>query len=639
MFKKRGQVSIYILIGVVIIIIVGLSFYIVGNTILKESGRDLDIRPELIPAKNFIDSCILDVAREGVDLIGLQGGNVNIEEEVIVNPLVKFGNSLDLFGNGALNVNYWFYRTPNGINTLSVPSEQDMEREIGEYIMRNIASCYEDLALFDQYDVSYSSTSKINVDIKEDRVLINVESPLEITSGGITSNLNKFSVVLDTKLGKLYSLGRGILEKENEKLFFEEMTIDMIGLYDEIPGSNVEFTCDKKTWRRSQVESDFKKIVETNVQNVGTFKTERYYSLGVGSTANVNFRYSKEWPFEIGIIPDEGEIMEGESIIERKGPLKYLSSFVCLNSYHFVYDVAYPVLVTLEEDGDIFQYAFMVVVDNNQPRKNIIEFDLIEEDDFDVCKVRNHNVDVSVVGIEGVVLSPLDNAQVSFNCFNSVCDIGSTVNGGLDEAFPQCLNGKITAEKEGYDKAEVLLDTNSAASVSITLEPLYPQRIKVKVIDKKTGIIRDVQGETANLEFTEENGYSTYANYPESKILELRDGHYTVSVNVLKNGEITIPEQEIERCYRPSGLGVFGSLFVGEKCVTEKLGSLTLNNVLIGGNNFELGLDRGELAEDNELVVYAIVQDTPLSQNDLINGYDSIENNHLNENFRLPEFV
>ena len=238
MFKKRGQVSIYILIGVVIIIIVGLSFYIVGNTILKESGRDLDIRPELIPAKNFIDSCILDVAREGVDLIGLQGGNVNIEEEVIVNPLVKFGNSLDLFGNGALNVNYWFYRTPNGINTLSVPSEQDMEREIGEYIMRNIASCYEDLALFDQYDVSYSSTSKINVDIKEDRVLINVESPLEITSGGITSNLNKFSVVLDTKLGKLYSLGRGILEKENEKLFFEEMTIDMIGLYDEIPGSN-----------------------------------------------------------------------------------------------------------------------------------------------------------------------------------------------------------------------------------------------------------------------------------------------------------------------------------------------------------------------------------------------------------------
>jgi len=222
MFKKRGQVSIYILIGVVIIIVVGLSFYIVGNTILKESGRDLDIRPELIPAKNFIDSCILDVAREGVDLIGLQGGNVNIEEEVIVNPLVKFGNSLDLFGNGALNVNYWFYRTPNGINTLSVPSEQDMEREIGEYIMRNIASCYEDLALFDQYDVSYSSTSKINVDIKEDRVLINVESPLEITSGGITSNLNKFSVVLDTKLGKLYSLGRGILEKENEKLFFEE---------------------------------------------------------------------------------------------------------------------------------------------------------------------------------------------------------------------------------------------------------------------------------------------------------------------------------------------------------------------------------------------------------------------------------
>lgn len=376
------------------------------------------------------------------------------------------------------------------------------------------------------------------------------------------------------------------------------------------------------------------------MQNVGSLKAEKYYSLGVSSNANVNFRYSKEWPFEIQIIPDEGEVMKGESIIERKGPFRYLSNFLCLNSYHFVYDVAYPVLVTLEEDGYIFQYAFMVVVDNNQPRENLVQIDTIEEDEFDVCEVRNHYVDVNVLEVNpDNSLSSLDNAEVTFQCFNSVCDIGSTVNGNLNEKFPQCLNGKITAEKDGYDKSELILDTNLATSASLTLEPLYTQRINVKLINKKTGLGGDVEDEVVNIEFIEENGYSYYVSYPESSTAELRDGRYKVNVNVLERGEVTIPEQEIERCYEPSGLGIFGSLFVGKKCVTEQLESITLNDVLIGGNNFEFKIDRGSLAENNELVIYAIVQDAPLKQDDLINNYNSIETNNLNENFRLPEFI
>jgi len=641
MLKKRGQTSIYILIGIIIVAVIVLSFYLVGNNLLQQSKIDLEVRPELVPAKSLMESCILDIARDGADLIGLQGGKANLEQSFNKNPLVKFGDSLDLFGNGALNVNYWFYKTPNGINTVNIPSQQDLETELEDYIKGNINSCYENLKQLDVYNVDYNSDTNVDVSIKNNQILINVESPLEVTFNGIKTNLNSFSVILDVKLGKLYSLGRQIMEKENQNLFFEEMTIDMIVLYDEIPGTNVEFSCDEKTWQKSKVEDDFKKIVETNVQNVKNSGNEKYYSLGIGSTANVNFRYSTNWPFNMQVMPDNGDIMKGESIIENKGPFKYLSRFLCLNSYHFVYDVSYPVLVTLEEEGYIFQYAFMVVVDNNQARENQVELNTVNEnDEFNVCEVRNHNLDVSVLGFnEDNFLLPIDDVDITFQCFSSVCDIGKTVNGRLNERFPQCLNGKIIVEKEGYDKSELALDTNAVSSVSLTLESVYTKTIKVILIDKETGTVRDVSNEIVNIEFTADNGYSYFATYPSLTSVQLREGNYKLNINVLQNGEVIIPKQEINTCSKPLGLGIFGNLFVGEKCVKQTLEEAKLDHVLIGGNSFDYRINREDLAGNNELVLYTIVQETSLTQNDLINNYDTIERNNLNNNFRLPEFV
>ena len=64
-----------------------------------------------------------------------------------------------------------------------------------------------------------------------------------------------------------------------------------------------------------------------------------------------------------------------------------------------------------------------------------------------------------------------------------------------------------------------------------------------------------------------------------------------------------------------------------------------IDHVLIGGNLFNYRINREDLAGNNELVLYTIVQETSLTQNDLINNYDAIERNNLNSNFRLPEFV
>ncbi|MBI4159329.1 hypothetical protein HY500_03675 [Candidatus Woesearchaeota archaeon] len=635
MLEKRGQVTVYIILGIVVIALFLITTYIRDSNILDSINKRVEINAQTLLAHARVEECITNIAKESVNILGAQGGKIELEESASLNPLVPFGNSLDIFNNDALRVPYWFYRTPNGINTQEIPSISDMELELGNYIKNNIIFCYEDLRDLGQYTVDYDGDSEVEVDIQDTKILVSIRGPLTVSIDDVSSNLDSFSIVLNAPLGRLYADANDILDKENKELFFEERTIDMIGLYDDIPGTDTGFSCDEKTWKKSEVERSFRSIVQTNVGNVRAEGDSKYYSLDVPTNAQVNFRYSTDWPFVMKVIPDEGEVMKGDSVIERKGLLKYLSRFLCLNSYHFVYDVQYPVLVTLSDNGYTFQYAFMVVIDNNQPRINSVDFDTIEEDTFDVCKVRNHLLDVSVFA-DG---RNLDDADVSFQCFNSICSIGKTVNGNLNEKFPQCLNGKIIAEKEGYDKSELIIDTNQAGSASLELEPIYSKNLNVKLIDKKTGTTKDVANEVIIIEFTEENGYSTSLSYPEAKTVELRRGKYTVNVIVSKPGEVAVPSQEIERCTKIPGSGLFGDFLSKESCVKENFEATNLDQQVIGGNNFNFGITRENLVQSEGIIIYALVEDKELTQEGIISTYESVETNNLNSNFKLPEFT
>src|SRR3989344_8900744 len=228
MLKKRGQVTVYIILGIVVIALFLVTVYIRDNNLLDNINRDVEINAQVLPVHNRMEECITTISQEGVNTLGAQGGKINVENRKSLNPLVPFGNSLDVFDNGALNVPYWFYRTSNGINTQDIPSINDMELELEAYINDNTIFCYEDLKNLDQYTVSYEGDSNVNVEIQDTKVLVSVESPLTVTKDDVTSQLNSFSVVLDVPLGKLYSTSKDILEKENKDLFFEERTIDMI---------------------------------------------------------------------------------------------------------------------------------------------------------------------------------------------------------------------------------------------------------------------------------------------------------------------------------------------------------------------------------------------------------------------------
>ena len=66
MLKKRGQVTVYILIGIIIVALFLITVYFRDSLILDASEREIQVDPLLVHAKNFVDACILDIANDGI---------------------------------------------------------------------------------------------------------------------------------------------------------------------------------------------------------------------------------------------------------------------------------------------------------------------------------------------------------------------------------------------------------------------------------------------------------------------------------------------------------------------------------------------------------------------------------------------
>ena len=78
---RKGQITLFIIIGILILIIFAVFYSFFSNQ-EAEAKRDVVDNSVL---RLYIEQCVSDVANEGIKLIGLQGGHVEVKE-----PFIKF---------------------------------------------------------------------------------------------------------------------------------------------------------------------------------------------------------------------------------------------------------------------------------------------------------------------------------------------------------------------------------------------------------------------------------------------------------------------------------------------------------------------------------------------------------------------
>ena len=622
---KKGQVTMFIILGIVIVAAVASIFvfkdYLIKNEFEREAAK-LDLGEEAVPVYNYFKDCIADIAFDGIDIMASQGGYLEIPDyNYPIDPALPFSNKLEVFGNSGLEVPYWFYETSNGIQELQIPTVDEMESSLNIYIENNVFECTNNFTLFEEYSVRGFDNLDVITNIEDDKVYIKAVTELTLDNKGVEQKIENVYAVLDTDFGRLYNEANNIFDELYHSNFTEEKTIDMLVLYDELPFSFTEFSCERKIWSKKKVIEDFKKILELNTFKYGS-KENKYFSIDADYESEVSFSYNREWPTDIEVV-DEEEILKGNEITGNSLAGSFLRSVLCVNDYKFIYNVKYPVMVKLSSDVD-FIFAYQTLIKHNQAKNNLVQGTLkAQESQLCLNKIMPTQVNTNV-----------GNAEINFKCFDTTCDIGFTDSSGyLFDNFPQCMNGLIIAQKDGYKKAELLTSTNRETQNILLLDKISSINFEIRIIENgvERGILDD---EDAIILFRQED-YSTSLE-KGSEAVELAEGIYEVSSIITKNKKINIPKQNIRECTSVPKPGLLGLIFNEERCIDIDIGGFDLDAVVIGGNNFEFDFNPDD--SKSSITFYINVYGIPDNNEEIQDIFDKIEGGSLIKDFRYPKY-
>jgi len=600
---KRGQITIFIILSLIIVIVIG-GFFVIKNNLVDEK-----ITADMQPIYEDFLVCLEDKTLVGIDLLETQAGYISLPDFEPGSSYMPFSSHLDFLGNP---IPYWYYVSGNNLKKEQVPSKQEMEIQLGDFIDEKIKRCVFDKYYEQGFQISVGN-SKTEVKIRENNVEVELEMDLSISKGSDSAVVQKHKILVDSRLGKLYDSAKKVYDYEKEKLFLENYAVDILRLYAPVDG--VELSCSPLTWNAKNVFEDLQEAIEINTLALRlkgndyslTKEENKYFVVDIGVDEEVNFLTSKNWPRGFEVAPSESSMLIANPIGNQPG-LGILG--FCYVPYHFVYNLRYPVLIQVSDKGEIFQFPFAVVIQSNKPVESSSKGAVAVEVP-DVCKYKNTPLKVTAYDMQLNKIS----ANISYDCFGEICNIGKTTSSSsLQKNFPQCVNGKLLAKSNGFEDASIVYSTNEPGEVSIFLDRLYDLNFVLKVDGKP-------YGGNSIVSFVS-NASSKTIVYPTQNSVELSEGQYEIQVQVYENSSLKLEETTYEQCVEVPSSGI-GGLFglTKEKCFDVKMPSQIISNALSGGGKQSYYILESELRNSNKIELNVESFDSPSSIEDLQNNY------------------
>ena len=492
---KKGQVTVFIILGLLLILAVILIVALQSEIISLKPG-------ELIPTEkgkieSFISTCIKEIGEEAVFLIGIQGGYIGVPED-----LARDGSShLRLSPDHV--VPFW----AQGPLTF-IPSLNELKIRIDNYLNENVRECLFDSQAFQEtYNLIEREDISADTKLTDNGIIFDINWNLEVRNkdGEVVAELIDHVAESPVKLKSVHNLAREIVEQEMTSLKLEDITQDLIALeHPDVPVAGFEMTCSSKKWKVSEAKNTLKDMLRINLRELKVKGTEfvefpeefPYYQNhyiwdireDVSSDVSAAFKFDNNYPFIFQVTPSDGNTMKSGGF---KG--NDLISNLCLQFWKFTYDVTYPVLVQVRDEttGYNFNSAMTVHLVRNQPNRNVPiqarqSSSLSFADDDAFCD--NRRIPMTIMTSElvdnkkGVFFTePLEGVDVSFTCLKYRCDIGQTnlnfaqrgAQAGFTANLPYCVGGIMRGEKDGYKEGWERVVTTDDGEVELNLVPLY----------------------------------------------------------------------------------------------------------------------------------------------------------------------
>lgn len=530
--KKRGQVSLFVLLGV--LLVAGSGILLFANhedqkDIVPEIYKQEKVPREFEPIKKYVDDCIYKSAVTGIKKAGEKGGYVemddfeintesfNIFDEVTESDAVRFSEGSDYA------IPYWWHlysrNDCTGVCQYSTKrpelreSYNSIEKQLERYITKEVKACVNDFEIFKEegYEIEQLEDIYADVVIGEKSTIVLVDYPIKGKKGS-TAEFSKYYTEVGINLQKIYNLASSIAAVEQDLNFLEHATTNLIGSFAGVdserlpPMSDMRFDFSSSTrWTKSEVKRKIEEMLMSYIpifQVQGTKNFERnvfednklrqsiydWFIVpleGDNSDITIEFSYLDFWPMYFDLN------CNGESCEAQSANSPFIS-FLGIQEYKFKYDVSYPVLVeitqpdALDKEGYSFRFFIEANIRNNKPLE--VDFSPIKVEDNEATMLCDYDLrnskEVTVKVIDSITKEPIEKVNIMHGVGNEACFIGTTDKEGILKAqFPTgTIGGFVTLSKYEYlEKAELFDASNDEEQeVEIELDPIFEKKVIVK---------------------------------------------------------------------------------------------------------------------------------------------------------------
>ncbi len=502
--SKRGQITVFIIIGLIVLLTYFLLSYYKTESIEEQEL----IIPELIPVQQYVQTCTDNLAREAIEIIGINGGYIYFPRWIQNNP----NSYLKLSPIDELKNPYWWYD-----GRQAIPPIDFIAKQIEDYTKAGMAGCINNFsAFYKEYEIIELDKFNVITEIGEEDITVKTIYPIEVRDkfNKTLAKLQKFPITIPIRLKKVYKLANEIIERENKDYFIEKKAIDLISLDDdEIPTTGIDIHCGKKQWELQKIENKLRKLLYLNLPMIkikGTkfredsriapyqlkdinpfsesnaYNDTYYYYHYIWDISDipyknmhVSFSYDPKWDIKFYARPQKGKYLQSNP--QKAG--KILSLF-CLHIWHFTYDIIFPVKTTITDDRTeknepySFTFAFKAQINHNQPDRKSFSIETFNARDAYLEEEYCADVtnEITIYALDKVTKNHIRDVNLTFTCGRYTCNMGSTKSywdedpsgiPKLKKRFPYCSNGIIRGTKSGYEDGETFIQTGRRLDTKI----------------------------------------------------------------------------------------------------------------------------------------------------------------------------
>lgn len=545
--QRRAQVTVFIILGVVLLVAVSVYLYVQTQTTqktLEEAQVPVvkEVPVEFQPVNSYVETCMAQVGVEALQKLGSQGGYIDpLKYGLRTNPVNPTeADAVEFVTGSGVIVPYWFYLKSNNRcdadcqfqynrpHLFRSEGEPSIEGQLDDYMNTHLADCLKDFSVLKAkgYGIEQAGQIKTTTDIFAKDLGFLIEFPLKITKGSSVHKIDSFFLRVPLDLRSIYEQATLITNIQAQYKFLEKDLLNLVVGYSGVdekklpPMAATEFEFGSgKVWTKSQVKSLVQQVLVRDMPALQVYGSRNFKPVVTGDAfrdtlynsgmlvksdktfpnLNVEFNYLDFWPIYFNL-NCYGETCKPESASSN------LVSLIGVQRYNFLYDVSYPILIAISDPSALnnkgyqFQFFLEANVRDNEPM-NYSYFALesaVPGTSSMMCDLDKRNSgNIAITVKNSLDKSLLNDVEVVYTCAEESCSMAKTTNGVLNTPFPVCLGGVVSFFKDGFVASSKYLSTElgKADSLGVELLPLKTfdvavQKYMLVKADKKW-VLRD----------------------------------------------------------------------------------------------------------------------------------------------------